>query len=189
MTRTKSLYLALLAVLLSPMAANADPILDSMDSHWTALGGDVTFEITYLSGSLAATGDLVFGVYRASDMALATVFGNGYALGDTYSAPSAAFGGAIFGFYLSNTGTGFGGPYTYYSDSLLNPSGSDAMAAYDLGGGAWMIEFEDLFLPLSPGFGDLRVRATGITNVPEPGTLALLGIGLFGMGLARRKKV
>ena len=26
-------------------------------------------------------------------------------------------------------------------------------------------------------------------DVPEPGTLALLGIGLFGMGQARRKKV
>jgi PEP-CTERM motif len=31
--------------------------------------------------------------------------------------------------------------------------------------------------------------AFAVTTVPEPGTLALFGIGLFGMGLSRRKKV
>ena len=40
-------------------------------------------------------------------------------------------------------------------------------------------------------FADSQSAATFeavVSSVPEPGTLALLGIGLFGMGLARRKK-
>ena len=35
------------------------------------------------------------------------------------------------------------------------------------------------------GYG---TRTLSLVQVPEPGTLALLGIGLFGMGLARRNK-
>jgi len=37
-------------------------------------------------------------------------------------------------------------------------------------------------------FQNLIVSGSQVVDVPEPGTLALLGIGLFGMGLARRHK-
>ena len=43
---------------------------------------------------------------------------------------------------------------------------------------------------LSNGYEQLFIAtAEGTTNVPEPGTLALLGVALGGIALARRRKV
>ena len=46
-----------------------------------------------------------------------------------------------------------------------------------------------LFNDMGNGFGELIDNvAFGSVSVPEPGTLALLGLGLIGMGLTRRRK-
>ena len=58
-----------------------------------------------------------------------------------------------------------------------------------IGNSAWLF-WDDPGAGPDDNHDDMIIRAvfTPATSVPEPGTLALFGLGLLGIGLARRKK-
>ena len=172
MTRTKSTYLALLAMLLSPMAANADLIsleatLDGAQANAGAGTGST------------ATGLAAITFNDVTNMLSWDISWSGL-LGDL---TAAHFHGA------APPGANAGVQVFFLSLAPGNPSiGSTIITdlqAADLLAGLWYINIHST---LHPG-GEIRGQVGRVTAaVPEPGTLALVGIGLFGMGLSRRRK-
>ena len=198
MTKTKSTYLALLAVLLSPMAANAGVItidfdgLEEAGNNLIGLAGGTYSE----DGFTISAGNLFYAQQGNGDYAGSA----GVHARITNGVINMVFtaGGSLFGVSSIDL-------------SILNPNGvsPDVTFTGDLfGGGTVMQTFSvnafgfvtNAFSSAFSGLTALRwQQGTGefnahqfdniVARVPEPGTLALLGIGLAGMGLARRKKV
>lgn len=191
MKKTKGIYLGILAVLLSPMAANADPVHWTLDYSNPGANPNMTVAGTFIyDADINVFSDInVAGVDVAGNNILDTIY--------TLTDPAQINTAFSFLFWDSVAADRTGAKYINIftgANSLTNAGGLISLLATDGASifagrcnNALCTSRSQYSVSVSPDPAAGTLNGVPV-SVPEPGTMALFGIGLAGMGLARRRR-